>query len=194
MTDDMTPIATGITAAVKIPGDWDEAKLAKLARELAMDIKEKLTVLANYGLNEAQFARIADTPWFKRCYEAAIVDWNAAGKVHDRIKIEAATTLEQALPLLAARMGDKSEVLSSAVQVAQLLAKISGLGERDPAAGAAVGEKFTITINLGADTQRVEVGETARPVEASVGPVLIDVSASDGGVPIQQFPQGSGTN
>lgn len=126
--------------------------LAKLAREVAMDIKELDVVLGYYRLTLEQYAEVCKIPFFKRALENSTLEWNSALSTHERMKIEAAAILEEGLPILGARMKNKDETFAAATEAGKLFAKIAGLGEvsRD---APAPGEKFTITINLGDDTK-----------------------------------------
>ena len=126
--------------------------LAALAREVAMDIKELPEILKFYKLTDATYADICKIPFYARALEVALIEWNSALSTPDRIKIEAAATLEDALHGLGARMKNKDEAFPAAIEAGKLFAKIAGLGEPGRAEGAP-GEKFTININLGADTK-----------------------------------------
>jgi hypothetical protein len=84
--------------------------------------------------------------------ETAAIEWNSALSTHDRIRIEAAAIMEDAMPGLSARMKSRDEALPAAIEAGKLFAKLAGLGEVNKAA-AGSGEKFVIQIDLGADTK-----------------------------------------
>lgn len=137
-----------------IPEDlkMDATRLAKLARELVMNIREKAVVLKEYGLTDTQFqSHIADNPFFQRVLENYTIEWNGALSTHQRLRVQAATALEESLLGIAVRMNSKDEALPAVVETAKLFAKIAEVGE--PAKTAGHGEKFSITINLGEDTK-----------------------------------------
>lgn len=140
------PAADGIPEALNI----DSPKLAKLARELVMNIRERAVILKEYGLTEATFdAHIATNPFFQRVFENYTIEWNSALSTHQRLRVQAATALEESLVGMAVRMNSKDETLPAVVETAKLFTKIAEVGE--PTRTASHGEKFSITINLGED-------------------------------------------
>ncbi len=152
----LTP--AGVQAAkalVALPKDFTVHMLARLAREIAQNIRETPAILADYKLNQTQLDFLTGhNEFFKQALHHAVIEWNAAGNTQDRIKLQAAAGFEDKLPLLLTRMGNASEGLPGVVEAAKLIAKVAGVGERD-VAGAVPGERFTITINLGADEKLV---------------------------------------
>lgn len=161
-----------------IPINIEPTDMVKLAREIAMDIRELADILATYKLTGEQYARISTLPFFKSALQSAIIEWTSALNTHERIKIEAATSLEDALPVLAGRMKDKNETLPAAVETGKLFAKIAGLGEREQAQHAP-GERFTININLG-DGQDIhfEKDITPKAASGSTGAIQIDTEGA----------------
>lgn len=143
-----------VTGTVTAPITLDNFDLSRLAREIAMDIRELPAILATFKISVEQYAAIREHPYFKRILDAAIIDWNSALSTHGRIKIEAAAALEDALPVVAARMTNKEESLAMVTEAGKLMAKLAGIGEN--AREQQSSEKFNITINLGADTVRYE--------------------------------------
>src|SRR5674476_1134848 len=144
----LVPVDTGIIAPVPLP-NLSPADMAKLAGEVARDIRELPDVLTDYKLTQEQYNYLQSNPFFKRVLETALIEWNSSLSVHDRIKIEAAAYLEQGMPKLGARMMKDSEELKDAVETGKLFAKIAGIGE--DGSKAAPGEKFSIHIDLGGD-------------------------------------------
>jgi hypothetical protein len=125
--------------------------LAKLAREIAMNIKPLDTVLEIFKITPAQYEKIKVHPFFARALDQFTIEWNSAKSVHDRIRIESAIILEDAMPNLAGRMAKSDETLGAVIEAGKLLHKMSGM-ETERASGNP-GDKFTITINLGEDTK-----------------------------------------
>lgn len=177
---------TGLTAAgvqaakalVHLPAlTWPE--LSKLARELAMDIKEEHVILKEFKLDNAQFEYLkAYNDFFREAFAAACKEWHAPLSTQDRIKVEAAAILEDSLLGLGARMQNKGEGLPGVIEAAKLFAKVAGVGERADG-GAAPGERFSINIDLGGDT-KITVRATASqgaPVQPAVdNPLLSNTS------------------
>lgn len=145
--------------------------LARLAREISMDICELPVILKKFNLTVEQFTVIEQIPFFKNVLEAAIKDWSSSLNTHERMKIEAAAILEEGLPILGARMKNKDETFAAATEAGKLFAKIAGLGEvsRD---APAPGERFTISINLGGDV-KLKYEREAAPAEPAE-PITIE--------------------
>jgi hypothetical protein len=148
-------------ALVGLPGiDWPS--LAQLAREIAMDIKERHVVLADHKLTEAQYEYLETyNEFYIAALKAACIEWHAPLSTQERIKLEAAAILEDSLPGLGSRMQNTREQLPGVIEAAKLFAKVAGVGERD-AGTAAPGERFTINIDLGGD-QKVVVQSGPAP-------------------------------
>jgi hypothetical protein len=152
------PISQGLTTAgvqaakalVALPKlDWPA--LAKLAREMAMDIKERSTILKEFALSETQYDFLeAHNEFYRQALSAACKEWHAPLTTQERIKVEAAAILEDSLLVLGARMQNKGEGLPGVVEAAKLFAKIASVGERE-SGPSAPGERFTINIDLGGD-------------------------------------------
>ena len=144
---DETQSHTGQIEPVVNP-DFSVDKLAKLAHELANETLNPTSVCAAYGITVAQYKQhIEPNPYFKRVYEAALIEWASTTSTVKRIKIRSAAMLEAALLSLSERMVDKNEALPAAIQAATMFAKLAGAGEEKPQVGS--GERFTISINIG---------------------------------------------
>jgi hypothetical protein len=148
----------------------DYTQLAKLAREIAMDIKERHIVLQEFNLNDTQYDFLVEhNDFYKQALQAASLEWHAPLSTQERIKLEAAAILEDAMPGLGARLQNTREQLPGVVEAAKLFAKIAGVGERETGAGAP-GERFVINIDLGGGkTASISTGPA--PQEAAQLPV-----------------------
>lgn len=169
----------GIEAAkivLKLP-DLTQQELAKLARELAMNIREVHQILPDYHLTHPQFEFLKEyNQFFKQALKTMTLEWNSALTTPERIKIEAAAIMEESLLVLAGRMQNKAEGLPGVVEAGKLIAKIAGLGEREERAGP-IGERFAITINLGggaAITHQTKTIEGAPAAGTSAAKIRID--------------------
>lgn len=141
---------------LQIP-DFTQQQLAALAREIAMDIKTIDNILRTHNLTNPQYEYLKENnEFFKHALKTLTIEWHSAASTPERIKIEAAAAIEDAMPVLYTRMVNKAEGLPGVTEVAKLFAKIAGVGERQEGAGAP-GERFTITIDLGGD-QKLVVG------------------------------------
>lgn len=174
----------GVQAAkslVALPAlDWPT--LSKLAREIAMDIKERHVILKDFNLNGAQYEYLETyNEFYQQALAAACKDWHAPLTTPERLKIEAAAILEDGMAGLGARMQSKSEGLPGVIEAAKLFAKIAGVGEREAGPGNP-GERFTINIDLGGD-QRITV-QSAPPAQSIAQP--------DSHLSLPSNPQGEG--
>ena len=145
LTDEGKEAAKALVALP--PLDWPS--LSKLAREVAMDIKERHAILKDYNLTQTQYDYLeANNEFYQQALRAACQEWHAPLSTQERLRVEAAAILEDGLPGLGARMQAKSEGLPGVIEAAKLFAKIAGVGEREAGTGAP-GERFTINIDLG---------------------------------------------
>jgi hypothetical protein len=161
VTVDIPPLPA-VPAIVVGETTYTPSNLAALAREVAMDIKPLPDILKVYKLSEDDYLKISKIPFYCKALEAAAIEWNSALSTHDRIRIEAAAIMEDAMPGLSARMKSRDEALPAAIEAGKLFAKLAGLGEVNKAV-AGSGEKFQITIDLGSD-RRLEFTKDVTPV------------------------------
>lgn len=141
----------------------DQFFLAKLAQEIAMNIRPVEEILDTYKITPDRYKELEKIPFFKAALDAYVIEWNSAKTTNERLRIEAAAGLEAAMPALIARMQSQNEDLGKAVEAAKLLSKISG-AEASQKDGGAPGDKFSITINLGEDV-KLNFEKDVKPVE-----------------------------
>lgn len=160
-------------ASVPAPLNTNEdLGLVRLAREIAINHFPIETILKTYQITDETWNSIQANPRFQQLLKGAIEDWNGALNTHERAKLKAASMLEEWLPEGNMRLNDRTETLSSKVELLKLLAKIAGMGVSD-ASVAGVGEKFSVTINLGADNnlkfeKEITATKTIEAVDAEV--------------------------
>lgn len=150
----------------------DHYFVVRLAQEVAMHIREVPEILEAYRLTQAEFELIEKLELYQRAHEQFLIEWTSAKSTPERLRIEAAASLEAAMPTLAARLQDRSEDLLKAVEVAKLFAKISGT-DTNQHAGGNPADKFSITINLGEDV-KLKFEKDVAPTEPDKP--MIDVS------------------
>jgi hypothetical protein len=157
-------------ALVQLPQlTWPE--LARLAREMAMDIKERSTILKEFKLTETQYDFLeAHNDFYREAFRNACREWHAPLTTQERIKVEAAALLEDSLLGLGARMQNKGEGLPGVVEAFKFVGKIAGVGERE-SGPAAPGERFTINIDLGGDKGVVINASPVRAPDQAGDPV-----------------------
>lgn len=134
-----------------MPADLDEFALAKLAREMAMNIRNYKAVFDDFGIDENDFYQIEKIEFYKRAKEQFTLEWNSALSVNERVKLISAAYAEEGLPTIGRRMLDPQEPFTSVLEAYKSLAKTAGLG--DNKAEQKPNDRFIITINLGADTE-----------------------------------------
>lgn len=127
---------------------------AALAREIAMDILPLADILRLHQLDDEQWMQVQANPSFQRQVSSLVQEWNSATNVKERTRTKAATGLESVLEVLVSDITDPLIPLGQRVEAAKLLAR---LGELDGAREQALGERFSISINIGDVTREVEV-------------------------------------
>lgn len=143
----------------------EDAILVSLAREIAMDLRPLDQVLQGYGIDAERFNWLKSLPRFNSLLEAHKAEWDSAGNTEERTRLKAAIIIEEWLPAAHGLLHSKGEHLNAKTELAKLLAKMAGVGERD--AGAAGSSKFSITINLGSDHKlKVEHMVPTRVIDA----------------------------
>jgi hypothetical protein len=129
-----------------------DVQYLRLAREIAADLYDIETILKNNNINSDQWSVISADPRFSTLLQAEVEAWNAASNTHERTKLKAGMLMEEWLLEANARLHDGKETLAAKTEVAKLLARLAGMGvERGDPTGGMGGERFQITINLGAD-------------------------------------------
>lgn len=129
--------------------------IAKLARELAVNIRDPKEVLKDFGLTVEQYETVVKpNPVFANALQVLIAEWNDAGNAPKRLVLQAQAILEDTMHVVGARIANKQEDLKDVVGAFKAIAGIAGMGDNRPATNP--GEKFTITINLGSDTLKYD--------------------------------------
>jgi hypothetical protein len=131
--------------------DLDEIILAKLAREMVMNIRNYQAVFADYGIDEQDYYEIEKNDFYKKAKETFAIEWNASISTEDRLKIGSLAYLEQLVPVITRRAMKDDANLVASTEVGKLLSKMAGVGEMKVEKNLA--ERFIININLGADTE-----------------------------------------
>jgi hypothetical protein len=131
--------------------DLDESQLAKLARELVMNVRNYTLVFADFGIDENDYQHIEKNVFFRKVKEQFAIEWNAATSTEERVRIGSLAYVEQILPVITRRALLPDANLGQSTDVGKLLMKAAGIGE--PKSEKTNAERFVITINLGADTE-----------------------------------------
>lgn len=165
---------------VQLPSDLNVVKLTALARDIAQDLRPVADILITHGLTQQQYEYLEQSnDLYRRILADQAELWQGIKGTRERVRAQAAAALEAQLPHIAARMGNAAEKLSEVVEAGKLLAKIADVDA--PSGGStAGGERYSITIDLGADT-RVVVGVAGNPVPGADEAQLKTVSPVGGG-------------
>lgn len=129
----------------------EPALMTIVARELATEIRTLEQICARYSIDREYFdEQIAPNPYFKLVLAEYTKEWHALGSTHKRLAFSAAAALEENLPVLADRMGDRRSELADAVATAKLFRELAGIAPPVSQPGAGSSSPFTISINFGA--------------------------------------------
>lgn len=136
----------------------------KLAREIAMDLRPLPDILTMHGVSEADWEAIKQSPVFQKLLQSEVEAWEAATNTAERVKLKSLAFVEEALPEFFGRAHDPKEPLNAKVEVLKTVSKFAGVG--GSVDGANIGEKLTVTINLGSDqTLKIEKDVTSKVIE-----------------------------
>lgn len=161
-----------MTALTVVSPFADDVILLKLAREIAIDHETLPEILKRHGITSDRWESLQKSPVFLKILEAEVIAWHGAGNTHERTKLKAAALVEEWLPEANARIHDKDENLPAKVELGKLLARIAGMGLNDATIAGGGGEKFSVTINLGADH--------SIKIDKQLAPRTIDAEAIEG--------------
>jgi hypothetical protein len=132
---------------------YDDVRLVKLAREIAMGLKDIPDILFDNSLTQREFDEIQSIPHFARILSSEMAAWASAGNTTERVKLKTVSMIEELLPELYARLNDPGEPLHAKVKAFEQLCKVAGFGEKDLPAMGSPGDRVQVIINLGADTK-----------------------------------------
>lgn len=139
---------------ITLPNLQGDLLMVRLARSIAQDIVELDQILTTNHVSPEAWAIIEKHPRFQKYLQEAILEWNAAENAPERVKIKAAAAIEEWLPEGFSQMHNQDAPLLHRNDLAKLMAKLGGM---DRGSGVGFdgngGERFSVTINLGADTK-----------------------------------------
>lgn len=139
---------------ITLPQLHGDLLMVRLARSIAQDIVELEKILEVNNVSQEAWAIIEKHPRFQKYLQEAILDWNAAENAPERVKIKAAAAIEEWLPEGFQQMHNQDAPLLHRNDLAKLMAKLGGMDNgRVGVDGGSGGERFHVTINLGADVK-----------------------------------------
>lgn len=122
-----------------------------VARNVAMGIHDLDAILLFCNVDPRDFTRWQNNPRFLKYLKAEQEAWENATNVGERTKLKAGIVIEEWLPEAYAELRERKTPLNQRVMLAQLVAKIAGMGE-PKTIGMGVsdtGGGFTLNINIG---------------------------------------------
>lgn len=145
---------------------YDDVTFVKLAREIAIGLNSIETILKHYQITETDWDYIKTHPRFIQYLEQEQGTWESALNTQERVKIKSASMIEQWLPDAFKTMTDTTEPLNGRLETAKLVSRLAGMGLTGVGVSGETSEKFSVTINLGADS--------AIKIEKESAPKLIE--------------------
>lgn len=137
---------------ITLPQLYGDVLLLRLAREIAMEQHELDMILERNGVTPKQFQAIMKLDRFQKLLSDEITNWNSATNTTERVKIKAAAMIEEWLPEAFGQLHNEQAPLLHRTDLAKLVARLGGM-EKSNLDMSAGGERFSVTINLGADQQ-----------------------------------------
>ena len=136
---------------------FEEAKLRRLAREIAMGILDRDEILKLHGITEDDWQDIAVLPAFKTMLTDALAQWQSPLNTPERIVIKAQDMVEDALLAMFKFIHDQGEPANARVDAFKTIAKIARVdGEPKNGSVGIGGDKINIRINIGTQEVRVD--------------------------------------
>lgn len=143
--------------------DLDEFALAKLAREMVMAIRKYDVIFADFGITEEDYYEISKLDYYKRLKDAIALEWNSPLSAAERTRLISASFAEQGALVAGKRMMDPKEPSDNVIEIWKQFCKNGGIGAEKT--GVPAGERFIITINLGADSEHYDKSIEVSPQE-----------------------------
>lgn len=137
---------------ISIPSPEGDLLLIKLAREIAIEMREVPDILQNHHLTQEEWDEISAMPRFQQLLASEVEAWNSAVNTSERVRLKSAAMIEEWLPEAFKQMHNPEASLLHKTEIAKVLGRISGL-DKGPMSTDGNVEKFSVTINLGADQQ-----------------------------------------
>lgn len=146
--------------------------LDKMTNQLALELASKLQppakILVKYGLTDAQFNRLAATPQFQQLFREARQYWESDKNAAERVRAKCTMLVEDSLLEVFKMVHDEGLAPASRLDGFRTLAKMAGVSGDGRGDGSALGERFSITINLDKDRAVTIDGATGKPEEDDV--------------------------
>lgn len=156
-----------MSAVAKLPED--DTVVLSLAREIAMGLHELDAILEKHSVSQELWAKIQKNAYFQRILASELEVWNGTLNTAQRAQIKAASAIEEWLPEAFRLAHDNSQTLPARVELMKLVRMIAGVGTGTGTGSESVGERFSVTINLGADKEiRIDKVVTSQVIDGDV--------------------------
>lgn len=148
----------------------EPAMMTLIARDVATEARTLEQSLHHYQIDRDYFdSQIAPNPYYQQVLQDYTKEWHALSSTQKRLAFSALTALEEHLPVLANRMGDRRSELADAVATAKLFRELAGIAPPVGQPGAGSGTPFSISINFGSHKVAVESQERSPALQDAQG-------------------------
>ncbi len=161
----MTTLTKKVTRPSKLPAPGNDAS-ARLALELAMNIKSPAAIAAEYGLSTSELSRrLKSEPQLAGQVTEYRKVWNHPMNAAERVRIKTAVLVEDGLPDLWALFTNTENNPNMRLDVHKHLTKLADV-EPKREADNDIGSRFNVTIVLpGAEPMEIHAATGAEPIE-----------------------------
>ena len=135
--------------------------IARLARDIAMDILGTDKVLEMHQVSQEDWQRIQASNAFKTTLADMAQAWNDAGNTKQRVKVAAATAVESLIEPIVSEILNEDIPFAQRIEGFKVLVKLGGMAEDERIGGAGT-ERFVLQIVMGETKPAVTID--AQPV------------------------------
>jgi len=130
------------------PVDDLDTQMRKVARALALDIYPLPDILRDLNVDPYAFQLWSTKPRFLEYLKTERDAWTSAANTPERVKLKAGIIMEEYMVQAHTELRNATTPLNQRVELAKLIAKMSGIGEQKSAVGGS-GSGFQLNINIG---------------------------------------------
>ena len=139
------PAPTNVRALAPQP-NLDTSDFVKIARLMVMNTGPAELVLRRVEITLEQFEKwVQPHHIYQNAFNTFLIEWESPLSTKQRIAIQAAAVVEDAIPEIAMRIADGTVPLGQVVEALKALAKFAGIGEQAQSE-AESRDRFTINI------------------------------------------------
>lgn len=154
----------------------DDVFITRVATEMAREMYSIPEILERFNLDTEVFrTRVRQHPAFERAYLDAKALWGS-GSARERVAVKAGVLFEDWLNEANLLFHDRTQPLSSKVELLKQMAKVAGFEQSDKQSAIAPGDRVVVEINLGAGMQAPNMQPVAVTID-KIAPT-IDLNAA----------------